>query len=186
MFFPESISDAWVLVVITLPRGERDRRAGRARKEGRKEGRDEGGCTVKRGNSLGELCWRERDRSAGRRCKKLSGRWVNSLGRTLLGGSGNKKCRDSFYTEELYAELLSHREACTQGGLYTQKLFHWKTFTQRSSYTQKLLHTEAVSLTQKKTIQELLHTDAFTQNYTEYLLHRGSFKQRSFDRSLYT
>ena len=38
VLFPKSISDAWVLVVVTLPQGERDRRAGRARKEGRQEG----------------------------------------------------------------------------------------------------------------------------------------------------
>ena len=80
-------------------------------------------------------------------------RWVNSLGRTLLGGSGLKKSRaagtgfakSSFYTEELYSEPLSHREACTQGGLYTQKLLHRDFFTHgsythRSFYTKTFLH----------------------------------------------
>ena len=65
------------------------------------------------------------------------------------GRERHRKCRaagtgfaqSSFYTEELYAEPLSHREACTQGGLYTQKLLHSDFFTQES-YTHRSFYTQ--------------------------------------------
>ena len=91
--------------------------------------------------------------------------------------------RASFYTEQLlHRETFTDKKLLHRASSYTEKLLHRETFnTDRGAFTQSKVYTDNL-LHKGAFTQRSFYAEAFTRRsfYTEKLLHKEAFTQRSF------
>ena len=110
-----------------------------------------------------------------------TGRWGNSLGRALLGGSGTENA--GLLAQVLHRGALDrgalHRGYFIQRSLNTGRTLHTESFTQRNFYTGKVLHTHRSFYTEKSLYRETL-TQRSLHTHRGFYTHTHTRTQSSF------